>query len=813
VVSTPWLLPGLALAQAAGIGLADRIWLEASVGNAQGALWIASLTAVGLGALARPARLRLLLLLSAAAGAGAASHAGMLARADAAPVLRHVSTFEAVIGESAGPDARVLRELRDATGRQRLPRTVQLRWDEAFDDAPAPAVASALPGERWRLRGTLQAVRGLRNPGRADPGRAWRRRGVGGTLRLAHPLLAVRIGNEGKGAAGTFRAWRQRRARRLESAGPGGALLAALALGERSALSDASREAFAQLGLAHLLAVSGLHLSLVSGMVFWGVLALASRSAALAARIDLPGAALVSALLAAGGYALLTGPAIPVQRAFVLLAAAGLAVGSRRPRRRAHPLALASLLVLWRTPSALFEPSFQLSFAATAALLAAHPASEAGAGRALRERIAALLRVSAAAILATAPLSACHFGQVAPAGLLANLVAIPLTAFLLLPAAFLALLASVGDGALASLLVAAAARLAAALLSVASALATSLPVTWPAAPPSWTTLAVASGLAVLAIRRSELSVRVVALALQAALLAAAPPAALEPRPPRVVFFDVGQGDASLVQGRDGTLLVDAGPDPPGGFDAGRQVLLPALRALGVARLDRLAVSHADLDHRGGVPAVLDALPVGAVWIPPGGARDPAFAEVRAVAERRGVPVLERGAGFAAERLGDVRVEFLWPPPSGGSLARNDRSLVLRVAVGGVRVLLTGDGEAAAERALLVQATALRAEVLKLAHHGSRTSSSAVFLRAVAPRLAVASAPCAGRFGMPHAAVRERLAGAGVPWHWTGREGAVIVGLAPRFAVRSWGRSRRGCADRARVAPSEPGLPVFPGETR
>jgi competence protein ComEC len=215
-------------------------------------------------------------------------------------------------------------------------------------------------------------------------------------------------------------------------------------------------------------------------------------------------------------------------------------------------------------------------------------------------------------------------------------------------------------------------------------------------------------------------------------------------------------------------------------------VLPALRALGVRRLALLVASHADLDHRGGLPAVLAGLPVDALWLPRGGRADPAFAALCAAARARGVRVEERGAGDPTLHLGDLEVSALWPPARGGGASRNDRSLVLRVGVAGRRLLLPGDLEAAGEAALLASGADLRADVLWLPHHGSRTSSTPGFLAAVRPALAIASAPEHGRFGMPAPEVRARVAAAGAGLWWTGRDGALLVGLVPGLRLRGFG---------------------------
>jgi competence protein ComEC len=177
-----------------------------------------------------------------------------------------------------------------------------------------------------------------------------------------------------------------------------------------------------------------------------------------------------------------------------------------------------------------------------------------------------------------------------------------------------------------------------------------------------------------------------------------------------------------------------------------------------------------------------------------------------------VTIEERAAEDPALWLGDVEVEPLWPPRSAQRSSRNDASLVLRVRVNGRGVLLPGDVEQAGEAALARSEQALAADLLKLAHHGSRSSSTGAFLRAVAPALAIVSAPLHGRFGMPHSETVQRLAALGIPWLWTGRDGALLVSLGPRLTLRAFATAtRRGqagagsepCSSQIRSSSSRP----------
>jgi competence protein ComEC len=588
-------------------------------------------------------------------------------------------------------------------------------------------------------------------------------------------------------------------------------------------LSTQARNAFRQLGLSHLLAVSGLHLALVASMVFAAVRLSAGRSAWLAARWDTRSAALLVGVLVSILYALYAGWGTPVRRALILLLALAVTVTRSRTGLRAEPIAAAAMMVLAFEPGALFEAGAQLSFVAAGALVFAAPRPERPDRGWLGARVDTLevaIRSSATVVAATAPISAWQFGAIAPIGLLANLIAIPWTAFVVLPSAMLAGLATgCGFESLARVWVPGAARVAAATLEFALESASHLPPpVMTARPPMYWLCGVGLTLAMtLCVKRTLL--RLSGAVLVSGLLAWAPVARIEPPPPRLIALEVGQGSASIIQGREAAVLVDAGGGRRTG-DWGQWAVLPALAALGIDRLDLVVVSHGDLDHRGGVPSVLRAIEVGEVWVPFGAVDDPDFDPVWQAAHERGVVVRERGAGEASISLGDIRITPLWPParakggePMQGIDSRNDRSLVVGVEVGGARVLLPGDLEAGGEQALIRGGENLRADVLVLSHHGSRSSSSATFLQAVGAPVAIASAPCGGHFGMPHQEVLDRAKSHGISTWWTGRDGAVMVALRNPLAV--WGYSRGSASNHCRLEPStsEPksGRPTRRGE--
>jgi competence protein ComEC len=788
------------VAQALGILLADRGLLRVD------AALVAGATAIALGAtVARRAPARAGLAGVAAVAAGALALGDQLEAATAwRPRAPLEVTLEGTVQGSGAGEGWTLVDLTEVVaaepGAPQLPRRVRIFGRPT--PVEMPALEAALPGERVLARVRLRAHRELRNPGSHPRARSLERAGIGAVGWLVHPALHVRLPErEGIRPLARLHARRAALAERLSASGPGGGLLRALALGDRRDLPQEARDAFMRLGLAHLLAVSGLHLTLVASLVFAGVRAALARSAWLAARRDTRELALAAGVAAAVLYALAAGWGVPVRRSLVLLLGLAASVARGRPGVRMQPLAAAAIAVLCVEPEALFQAGAQLSFAASAALaMAARAPAEAQRDRSSRLRRAASegLRTSASAVAATAPLAAYHLGNTAPLGLIANLVGIPWTAFALLPAALAgAVAACFPADSPAKWVLDLSERIAAFTLFAVGSAAARAPALGATVRPAPVWFAVAGALVLLVLWTPRTLVRAALALAVSLLLALAPPAKLLPEPPRIVALDVGQGDATLVQGRRSSVLIDAGLAIPGGVDLGLRSVVPALAVLGLRRLDLVVATHADADHRGGLPAVLEALAVGALWLPSGSRQEAGFAPVLEAAHARGVPVLERGAGDAPARLADLVVTPLWPPRGGGT-SRNARSLVVRVDLPGRRVLLPGDIERETEAALLASGADLRADVLKLPHHGSDSSSSAALLRAVGAEVAVASAPCWGRFGMPHAEVLRRAEAAQLSVWWTGRDGAVMIALGQPLAVWGFGEARAGPSSSCRA---------------
>ncbi len=672
-------------------------------------------------------------------------------------------------------------------------------------------------GDRVRMRANVTPLTGLRNPGRPDPSRRWRRRGIAARLRLTNPPLLVRIDEGGRwlrsprGMLGASlesarrKLSRQLRFRAVDSreigsdrGSPGGGLLAALAVGDRSGLKASDREAFARAGIAHVLAISGLHLALAAGMAFGFLRRLLAWGLGDRGR-DLRVAALLGACGLATAYAGMAGFGVSVQRALIFVWAILIGLTSRRRIPSSHLLALASGLILLRSPHALFDPGTQLSFAATAGLLLSKPplagsSDPMGPLAILSAHVRHLIHRSAVAIAVTAPCLAGHGMATSAFGLIFNLLAVPWLSFLLLPAALLGALFSSLDGAAAARLLELMRYVGDYSLWVVSGLVEFLPASPPRGRPADWALGFGILVGVLACRLKGEVVVVLFALLSVLWLRLAPLSEIFPGPPRLVVFDVGQGDSILLQGDRSTILIDGGRAVPGRIDLGRSVVAKALAELGVRELTVVVATHSDVDHRGGLHWILQNFRASELWLPWGGRKDPSFNDLVELAQSRSVTIREVGLGSASEQVGEFGIDFLWPAARGPGDSSNDRSLVLRIEVAMSRLLMTGDIGFEVEEKLLKRGFDLSAEVLKVAHHGSGGSSAAEFIEAVQPGVVLVSAGCGGRLKLPHPDTLARLGGKRVELAWTGRDGAIFVGFpgppaSEKIEIRRWAEPR------------------------
>ena len=641
-----------------------------------------------------------------------------------------------------------------------LPRRILLNW---YD--PAQAVH---PGERWSFTVRLRRPHGLVNPHGFDY-EAWLlERGIGATGYVRpgeQSLLGTR-----NGVIDVIESARESvRDRFLAVLGPSPAqgILAALAVGDQRAISREEWQLFNRTGVTHLMSISGLHVTLVSGLAAWLAAAFWRRAPRLAVAVPARKSAALAAILAALGYTLLAGYGVPAQRTFWMVTVFALALWSGRIASPWRTLALALGVIVLMDPWAPLSPGLWLSFGAVALIF------YAAAGWSTREsRVLQWARVQWAITVGLAPAALLLFGQVSLAGPIANALAIPLVSVVITP---LALLAAVLP---AEPLLHLAAWLVQWLLVFLEACAALPAALWQQhAPPLWAVLCALGGAAWLLAPRG-VPWRAGGLALLAPAFLASP-AAPPPGEAWITTFDVGQGLAVLARTSTHALLYDAGPAFGAESDSGSRVVVPALRGEGVAALDLVVLSHEDNDHLGGALSVLESFEVRSL-----ASSLPAEHPLHALA-----PSARRCARGERWQWDGVRFEFLHPGTAVPASRRNDGSCVLRVSAGGHSILLTGDIERGAE-AQLARSEPLQADVLVVPHHGSRTSSSEPFIAAVSPRWAVIPVGYRSRFGHPHPEVLERYRAAGVDIVRTDLQGAVHLQLGRALAVQSERRARQ-----------------------
>ena len=577
-----------------------------------------------------------------------------------------------------------------------------------------------------------------------------------------------------------------------------GGVAKALILADRTTLDREVRQRFIDAGIVHLLAISGLHVGMIAAGIVW-ILGLRDRGPR----------RWVRAVAAVAVYVLLIGAPPAATRAALIFAGHAYCRWRGFPGRVADLAALAAILAVALNPLIILDPGFQLSFAGFVGVIAGHRFGERFRSGLRRLRVAPWLErpreavastlglaiASTGAFLCTAPIAAVHFGRVVATSIPASVASTGLVGLALPSVAAAALLPGwPGDVA---------ADAAFALLSVLVALADAfagVPLRWRARPETgWFWLACgALALAALASPRRRRPVYALALAgvVAAGLLRPAVARLAGPGTPLLCTLSVGQGDAAVLRTSGGRwLLFDAGPGTSildgrelserdrrlAGWmrDAGRDVIVPFLRARGVRDIELFVLSHPHLDHFGGAGAVFEGFRVHGVLDP--GVVEPSeayLALLERTDEERALWV--RGTAGDEIVVDDIRLTVLWPVADARDGA-NDASLSFRLEVGDFAYVNTGDAPVESERAILENAGPddLAADLLKLGHHGSHTSSSVAWLRAVRPEIAVMSLGRDNRYGHPHAETLHRLDSARVRRIWrTDREGTLCVEVLP-----------------------------------
>lgn len=692
---------------------------------------------------------------------------------------RHVWVVWLVVGMAAGAGA-LASAARGCAARLTDDATVRVRGAfaaEAADDASRPflletvhaGAAQRTCSETVRVRanaaGSVHAGTEVVGAGRwleTPAAGTWPRR----PERLGVLVLdSVRIA-EGKGHHPLLR-MRGALQRRIRTLFPRQSALAeALLLARREGLDPEVRDRFARAGLSHVLAISGLHVAILAGLVLLvGQMAGASRNVAALAAVGLTAA-----------YMCLLGAPYSAVRATIQISLLLAARALQRPSQPLGLLAAAALLLLAADPAALLDAGFQLSFAALIGIITLGPRVQAALRGVRPASVRSAVAVCVAASAATTPLAAYQFGRVAPVGVLASLFAVPLVG-LVVPAVLLSLLASLPAVAAGQFLAGGAEVLMAALRAVANA-AAALPLGHGYVTRS--TALMLAAFALLAIvgkgaLAPSLRRRLVGAVLAAFLLWPVAAPWLDDGAVEIHMVDVGQGDAFAIRSpAHRWILVDAGPRDER-YDAGARRVVPYLLRHDAHRLSVLVLTHADADHIGGAAAVLRSMKVDAVMDPGLAAGKPMYLSTLASAQRGHVRWVPARAGREMDFDGVV-LHVLYPRVVlDGTRNQNDVAVVFRLTYGRFTALFLADAPASVEESLAGRYGAgLRAEILKVGHHGSASSTSPALLDAARPQLALISVGRRNRYGHPAPSVLARLRRRSVRILRTDQAGSVIV---------------------------------------
>jgi competence protein ComEC len=670
-------------------------------------------------------------------------------------------------------------------------------------------------GDEIRVSGRLREPGGFQNPGGFDYAAYLAQRGIYFAV-SAKSSDAIKVISRGTGA---FRAIQDRRERIRQSflsstAGDGSAILQAMVLGEEGGLTEDLRDRFMAAGVTHIISISGSHLGMVAVLCFGlirGLLFLLPERLyhRLTLRADPKKIAAWLTLPLVIFYTLLAGGQMATVRSLLMITAGLMALILDREHALMHSLALAALMILFLSPQALFDISFQLSYLSVLVIgYVVALRNEIGIrppGRVMRlaQSAALLIIISLAASLATGPLVAHYFNQFSLAGLVSNLIVVPFAGAVVVPLGLFSGILSLFTG---HLPLAGLNQLAADIFIGLVSFFSRLPFAefHPQAPGVlWLFSYAVFFFSLLHMLRIHLlsrfkpfegSARIsllpkITLALAGSFLLLGFALTLFPGKQTMISFpDVGQGDCALLELASGkTVLIDGGGTADNRFDLGRRVVAPFLWNRGIRKLDLMVLSHPHPDHMNGLMFVLRKFAVGELWSH-GLDRDlPGYEQLENIAKERYIRRRIVSAEDAPVMLGDAVLRVLHPAKEFTTherkayAAENSRSLVVRITDRGRTYVFTGDIGVEGERYLLGTGRDLKCDVLKVPHHGSKSSSSESFISLTRPAVAVVTVGRENPYRHPADEIMDRYERAGAD---ICRDGAVLI-KADRLDVTRW----------------------------
>lgn len=682
-----------------------------------------------------------------------------------------------------------------------VPSRIILSWANTFGTDDLPPVPDIAPGARWRLNVRLRRPHGSANPQGFDYEMWLLKQHIRATGYVRHDKKETLKNRELDPFVSTPRhlvnrarsQLRQHIRQALPDARYAGVIVA-LVIGDQQGIETPDWEIFNRTGISHLVSISGLHITLISGMFAAMVAFLWRRSFFTRAKLPLflpaQKAAAVGGVLMAWAYVLLAGFGLPAQRTLYMIIVVAIALWMGRLARVSHILLAALGIVLFFDPWAVLAPGFWLSFGAVGCILYISSGRKTifrkDVPRKTRWRFALqhAARIQLGITVGLIPLTLLFFGRISLISPLANAIAIPLVGTVVTP---MALFGSIMPSFLARYILGIAHYLVSLLAGALESLSAFSFAIWTAPiPEAWFfVVALLGTLWMLAPRGWP--ARWLGLACWAPLFLAQPshPAGGEVQ---AIALDVGQGSAILVETASHRLLYDTGPAYNNKADAGSRIIAPYLNARGITSLDTLVISHGDMDHAGGAASLLTdpEITVNTVYssLKPD---DPLVALAR---EHR--PCLAGQAwewdGVQFEMLGPTMDIHLAPEDKNQS---NALSCVLKITAGSQSMLLPGDIGTREELGLLSRVPdKLKSDILLSPHHGSNTSSSLPFLGTVKPSIAIFQMGYRNRYGHPDDTVYARYDVLGIKRLRTDEEGAILIRFGKKVEAEGWRNMRK-----------------------
>ncbi|MEW6327885.1 MAG: DNA internalization-related competence protein ComEC/Rec2 [Thermodesulfobacteriota bacterium] len=661
-------------------------------------------------------------------------------------------------------------------------------------------------GDRLLWMGSLRPVTNFKNPGGFDFEKHMALKDVYVTGWVSDPHLLTVIGRSGPSLSSLIEGARLHIQNFLDNHTTplAASLYKALLIGERDSIPKPVQEAFTRAGVTHILAISGLHMGMVAWVTYALGMWLIKRSPYLLLRFSAFKIAALFSIPIVLFYGAMAGMSPPSIRAMIMVSVFLAAVLLGRQWDIYNNLAIAMWAILLFSPAALYAPSFQLSFIAVFSIVFFYPRWQDWIGRKREDPLArlrprpfplvdklwGLFLISAIATLGTAPIVAYHFHRLSIAGLLSNVIVVPLVGMPVLPLGLVSVALSPLSLKLADIFLQAGSLILTAMVKVIDFFAAwPLSSLWVAPPYLFEILLFYAGILLITMASRRKAFRWCGLTCLSIILVVRMLGAYQQSHSNMLkttFLDVGQGNAALVQFPGGkNMIIDGGGTLSGQFDIGERVIAPFLRAKGVRTIDYLVLTHPHPDHIGGLIFLLDSFKVKEVWANGDRVETEAFAHWQQAIARKGILHREfKTDSRYPFNINGVIVDVYGTPrricdPSGDMAATggqdvflNRRSLVLRISYGRRHFLFPGDIDACRENELLQGGYVLKSDVLLAPHHGSNTSNTAGFIKAVAPDTVIFSVGRLNRFSFPHRNVLERYVDQGCSIYRTDQDGAI-----------------------------------------